>query len=94
LWTIFEHGKKVNSFIAGLAIVSIFIGVVFLLDKRELLSIKAVGLEPPNKIGNKEKYTVGLVFLFVGFLLGASAYSSVVKNNPNWFIDGVFRVFS
>jgi ABC-type Fe3+-siderophore transport system permease subunit len=84
----------VNIVVATLAIVFILIGVIFLLDKRELLYIKAVDPEPPKKLGSKEKYTVGLVFLFVGSLLGASAYSLIFKNNPYWFIDGFFKLFT
>ena len=77
-----------------LSAVFLLIGVLILFGKGTLLCIPKVDGSIGHNVTRSKRLAVGGVLVFVGLLLSATTYSIVAKDNPYWFIDNVFQMFT
>ena len=78
-------------YLLGFISISCFLTLIGRID---LLRIPKYDTARANAMTRQAQLVAGMVFLFVGILFSLTTYSIVIKDNPFWFIDHVYAIFT
>jgi hypothetical protein len=79
--------------IAFLSLAFLLAGLSIFFGLESLIRIERMEGKANPPLSKLQRITVSFVLIFAGSILGLTSYSEIVKNDPYWFLDIVFKMF-